>query len=300
MKLKEIIPSYRDLMGVKAVYGRSPGPEGVMAFGSHGNDPNERSYYSHGESVARRALTTPYFITIGGGERVLPEYDGRVLALVRASPVYGRTEAFVRMEETRKRLEQWPVAIIITEMYTIEGEPLLVEDLGFPDKSILANAFDGVRFVDEQMNLLWERLHEYEVTPRRDISPPPRFYDPGKLTLAWSQYPTISAREGDVRWETTKKLERSSKAAKAAKDRNNASNGGRYVCEGCGLADETRSLFDAHHLHPLAAGPRLSTIDSYAVLCVLCHRWAHYKSTDPLVPLTVPELQSVRTGKVKA
>ncbi len=39
----------------------------------------------------------------------------------------------------RARLEQWPVAIVVSEVYTVVGEPCLIEDLEFPDRRIFTD-----------------------------------------------------------------------------------------------------------------------------------------------------------------
>ncbi|GLS36596.1 hypothetical protein GCM10010869_21870 [Mesorhizobium tianshanense] len=62
---------------------------------------------------------------------------------MRVTGVYGETKAFVRDPDLMTRLAQWPVAVVLSEVYRIEGEPLLIEDLGFADKNILNNAYDG-------------------------------------------------------------------------------------------------------------------------------------------------------------
>lgn len=292
--LKDIVPRFTDLMGVKAVYGRSPGPESVICFGGHGENPQSRAYYSHGRRVAEQAIAKPYFITIGGGTEVQDEFDGRVIELMRATGVYGRTDVFVKTPETLKRLAQWPVSVILTEIYKIEGEPHLINDLHFTNRRILTNAFDGVIFYDDQIEALWEKLKDVEVTRRLEILPPPGFKDPGKVSFQWTLYPKITAEEGKRILKECMILERKSVAAKAAKKNNWDAHGGKYSCEGCDLTDETSGLFDAHHLQPLATGPRTTTPESFAVLCALCHRWAHYKADNILSPLPITELRKIR------
>ena len=295
-KLKDIVPHFTDLMGVKAVYGRSPGPESVICFGGRGTKPNDSAYFSQGRSVAERAIEKPYFITIGGGAEVQEPFDGHVIELVRATGVYGRTDVFVKTPATLKRLQQWPVSVVLTEVYRIEGEPRLIEDLKFTDKKILTYAYDGVVFYDEHVEALWEALKDFAVIRRWDIQPPPGFRDPHKLYFRLKLYPQVSVEEGKKILKECLVLERNSAAAKAAKDRNRDANRGKYICEGCDLSDEERGLFDAHHLQPLAIGPRISTIDSYAVLCALCHRWAHFKADDKLSPLPIAGLRKLRLG----
>jgi len=45
--------------------------------------------------------------------------------------------------------------------------------------------------------------------------------------------------------------------------------------DSCNFADAAGSMFDAHHLRPLAVGARESRLDDLVVLCPTCHGWAH-------------------------
>ncbi|MBG1230900.1 HNH endonuclease [Aestuariivirga litoralis] len=291
MKLKDLVSTVDQLMGAKAVYGPSLGPEAVMCFGAVGIDPNKSSYFSHAETVAKKALERPYFVTVGGGHDVQAGYRGRAIEVVKATGCFGKTEAFVKTPATYRRLMQWPAAIVLTEVYEIVGMPRLVDDLGLDDMRILTFAFDGVVFHDDRMKELWDALDQCELRRRWDMAPPAFFRDPGKLDRSYTLYPQISEEEGKRRAKETTVLERSSKAALAAKARNLTQNGGKYTCEACAYADEVRGMFDAHHLQPLATGPRISTIDSYAILCPRCHRMAHRKAEKPEVPLAMAELK---------
>jgi hypothetical protein len=190
-----------------------------------------------------------------------------VLELVRVTGVFGETKAFVRDPDLMGRLAQWPVAVVLSEVYRIEGEPLLIKDLGFADKNILNNAYDGVRRDETYMAQLWEALRNHEVTRRWDVLPLPGFRD---------------------------QAERDPALAKAVKALNRARNGGRIVCEGCDFSDESGALFDAHHRDPLGKGPRWSKPESFAVLCPTCHRWCHCKAVDVLQPLAIPVLRAAR------
>jgi predicted HNH restriction endonuclease len=59
---------------------------------------------------------------------------------------------------------------------------------------------------------------------------------------------------------------------------------GKLKCDDCGFDAQAkaisvgvapRSLLDVHHLHPLAEGSRLNTINDFRLLCPTCHRVAH-------------------------
>ncbi|MGE3907098.1 MAG: HNH endonuclease [Reyranellaceae bacterium] len=282
-------------MGVKAVWGRSSEP--VMCFGSRGNPAaKDRLYFSQARNTAEKALTSPYLVTIGGGEHVTPGLRGKAIELVRVTGAYGETRGIVRDPDVLSRLSQWPVAVVLSEIYQIEGEPDLIGDLGFPDRTILLNAFDGVRRDDEQIKLLWNAMAKRPVIRRRDVPPLPHFRDPQKVILIGSSYSkvVISASEGEKTWRHMRIAERNSALAHAVKDTNRSANSGVIVCEACALTDANASVFDAHHLEPLQAGVRESRIDDFAVLCPTCHRLAHVKAVDPLQPLSISELTKLR------
>ncbi|MFZ1884725.1 MAG: hypothetical protein WAU53_14260 [Rhodoplanes sp.] len=169
-RFEDVTGSLDAIMGVKAVWGRSSAP--VMCFGSRGDlRQKDRAHFMLARNVAENAIARPYLVTIGGGEYVAPELRGRTLELVKVTGVYGETKAFVRDLMLLERLSQWPVATVLSEVYKIEGEPLLIDDLGLPDRRILANAYDGVLRDDDRMALLWSALRSREVQRRWDITP---------------------------------------------------------------------------------------------------------------------------------
>lgn len=292
LKLNDIVSSVDMLMGVKAVWGHSV--EGVMCFGARGSG---EAFYSTGRKVAEQAQTRPYFFAIGGGANVPAPLRGRVLELVKATGVYGLTTAFVQDELFRLKLEQWPVSVAISEVYSIEGEPLLIEDLGFPDRSILTNVFDRVARDEVKLSQLWRKLKNWPIKKRHDVSFLPAFRDPGKVLKCVSSYPKIDIRseEGKRLWALSRAAERDRKLARAAKAKNKEKNKGLLICEACEYADLADAMFDAHHLSPLAAGVRKSSVDDLAVLCPTCHRYAHAKAGDPLTPLSVGDVGRART-----
>lgn len=294
---KDVVNAPDQLMGVKAVWGRSK--EAVMCFGSRGNPVlKDRGHFSQARTTAERALIQPYFLTLGGGEQVQDALRGRVLELVRATGVYGETTAFVRDDDLRSRLAQWPVAIVVSEVYSVRGEPRLVEDLGFPDRRILANAYDTVIRDEVQINRLWDALKDWKVERRWDVAPPPSFRDPGKVQMCGAMYPKLDSKstEGKRIWTLSQEIERDSKLKCAAKALNREKNGGTLVCEACGFSDPLEAMFDAHHQQPLAAGVRESRVDDLVVLCPTCHRWAHAKADDKLSPIPVQDIARLMSG----
>jgi hypothetical protein len=95
--------------------------------------------------------------------------------------------------------------------------------------------------------------------------------------------------EGEATWQMQRKVERNSRIAKAALAKNAEMHGGVHVCEACGFQHSDRAMFDAHHPHPIAAGPRMTQAYSLIVLCPLCHRRAH-RSTNRMLPYKLEEL----------
>lgn len=291
LKFSEVVSSANDLMGVKAVWGRSE--ESVMCFGSRGDaTKKDKGHYSQARITAEKAQQQPYFVTIGGGKHVPEELRGRAIELVRTTGAYGETTAFVAGASLRKRLEQWPVAVVLSEVYAIDGEPLLIDELGFKDMNILANAYDRVMRYTDEIQALWNALKDRSVTRRWEVQAPFGFRDPGAVKLIGTFYPKLNFKssEGKKVWKLSKETERDPILKQEVKARNRAKNGGVLCCEACGFSDASDGMFDAHHLQPLAAGVRESRADDLAVLCPTCHRWAHVKAPDLLSPLTVSDV----------
>ncbi|QUD86237.1 HNH endonuclease [Phenylobacterium montanum] len=289
----EVVGSPDNLMGVKAVWGKSSAP--VMCFGSRG-DPSAKDtlHFSLAHNVAKKSISQPFMVTIGGGEQVTADLRGRVLELVRVSGAYGETAAFVSDPELSERLAQWPVAVVLTEVYAIEDDPDLIEDLGFPDRRILANAYDGVKRNDADIDRLWAALKDRRLALRHDVPALPGFADPGKVVQVSTLFPKVKATEGERRYKAALQIERSGDLAREAKRANRERNGGVLVCEACDFSDEKSALFDAHHVEPLALGVRETTISHLAILCPTCHRWAHHKALHVTAPLTVSEVRAAR------
>lgn len=291
----EVVPSPDLLMGVKAVWGESRAP--IMCFGSRGDasdSPNK--HFQAAKSVADRAAITPFMVTLGGGRKVPSALDGRVVEVVRATGVWGDTKSFVGGTEVYPDLEEWPVAVVLTEVYRVIGTPHLNSDLDFPDRDILTNAFDGVIRRQAHIEALWTALQDYELEQRRDLLVLANFFDPGKVVRVGTLYPkvTFASSEGKEIWKTTKARERDLRLRKAALDQNRQRNGGLLACEACDFSDSRSALFDAHHMTPLAVGLRVSRVDDLAVLCPTCHRIAHFIVEDRLSPLSPAAVRALR------
>ena len=294
IRFADVVPSPAALMGVKAVWGKSNEP--VMCFGSRGDaKAKDRGHFQQARLTAEKAIERPFLLTIGGGEQVTADFRGRVLELVRVSGAYGETSALVHDPILRERLAQWPVAVMLTEVYRVVGDPHLIEDLGFPDRRVLENAYDSVRSNDEDIAALWAALKDWPVELRLDVLPPTDFRDPGKPQLCGSLYPKLTATEGKRRYRLAREAERHGALPKEAKRLNRERNGGLLVCEACDFTDEDGKLFDAHHLFPVAAGERETHVGHLAILCPTCHRWAHAKGASIYEPVPVERVRAARS-----
>ncbi len=271
-----------------------------MCFGPRGN-PNlkDKSYYSQARRTAEMAMSRPFFITIGGGKNVPRELDGRILELVKSTGVYGETSVFVKDRVVLDYLRQWPVAVVMSEIYQFLGEPHFINDLYFGDRTILTNAYDGVIRDEEQIETLWNKLRDWRIARRWEVRVPPGFYNPGEVQLCGSRYPQLqfTSVEGKRLWKQSLKIERDSRLRRQVIALNRSQNSGLIVCESCGFSDKVSGMFDAHHLHPLAIGERESRIEDLAVLCPTCHRWAHTKANDKLDPISAEEVSRQRAAE---
>ena len=74
--MQEVAGNVDQLMGVKAVWGRSSEP--VMCFGSRGNAAaRDPAHFTQARNTASKAINRPYMITVGGGEQVPDSLRGR-------------------------------------------------------------------------------------------------------------------------------------------------------------------------------------------------------------------------------
>jgi 5-methylcytosine-specific restriction protein A len=230
-------------------------------------------------------------LTIGGGERVSSNVEGRVLNLARVSCVYGPTSLFVAEPSEVARLAQWPVAVVLHDVWRVEGLPHLVSDLRMPDRKVLAGAQDGVVRPEGKIEPLWDALRDtsLELVP---LPLPANFYDPGKPTLSISKRPVLKtgagSDEGERVWRLQKLAERDPRVSRDAKLLN-AEKFGRLTCEACDFSHSDFGMFDAHHPTPLAIGFRTTLPEHLEILCPTCHRRAHRE--DRLSPLSVRMLR---------
>ena len=273
-RLQDILSGPDVLMGVKAVFGMISSH--VLCFA---------------EGAARRAVTQPFVIAIGGGKEVREGMAGRVVNVARTAPVYGPTSVLVTDPNEVRRLAQWPVAIALHDVWRFIGAPHLVEDLGFPDRTILAGAQDGIVRPGGAIERLWDALKEWPIEP--EVLPlPGNFFDSGKPVRVDAKLPSIplsaAAEEGERVWKLQLRTERDPKVSKEAK-RLCMVRHGAMICQACDFTHSDSAMFDAHHPTPLAVGKRTTLPEHLQILCPTCHRRAHRKAR--LDPYTLPELR---------
>lgn len=242
--------------------------------------------------VARRSVTKPYIIAIGGGRQVRDGFRGRVVNIARAGTVYGDTATLLDDPVEIQRLVRWPVAITLHDVWRLRGDPLMIEDLGMPDRLVLEGAVDGVVRHDARVEALWEALADWPID-LASLPQPANFFDTGVPVLATNgRRPLIDggvgSNEGKRVWKTQLAIERRSEISRAAK-RLSADRHGTPICAACEFAHTDFGMFDAHHPNPLSAGERQTLAEHLIVLCPTCHRRAHRK--DKLVPYTLAELR---------
>lgn len=100
--------------------------------------------------------------------------------------------------------------------------------------------------------------------------------------------------EGNRKISVQEVIERNPRISKIVKSENMRRNRGVILCEACGFENADPSVFDAHHIHPIAAGLRKTRIEDLAVLCPTCHRLAHRKGINPFSPVPVNDIKKYR------
>lgn len=287
MIFRDVVPDPSLVMGVKAVFG--PMRSHILCFGARG-EPAEQRYFSVPRSAANRSRESPFIIAIGGGAGVRENLGGRVLNLAKASMVYGATKVLAEPEEAT-RLAQWPVASVMNDVWKFEGFPHLVDDLGLPDRTVLAAAMDGVVRPTEKIEQLWQALADWPVS-LESLTLPANFVDAAEPTLVTKRLPTVrggmASEEGKKIWAMQLQVERDGRLARRAKQLNIE----KYeisTCEACVFNHPDSGMFDAHHPTPLAVGTRTTLAEHLIVLCPTCHRRAH--RIDKLVPQTLLQIR---------
>lgn len=284
-KLSDVVESPKRLLGLKAVWGPTLHP--VISFG--GNE--DEIAYKRLRTWAQRAheKAAPFVILIGGGSEADANATGRVLEIIELGNTIGRTTLFTNDEA----LARWPYSIFLRSVWTATGWPRLVEDLGFPDRSILTGSMDGIVRPDG-IDELWERVRDHDLV-RGTLPVVPNFVDGDKVVIASTFLPksTLSGEEGKRRYRVAREAERDPTLAKEAKRLNAESNNGRCVCEACRFSDTSTALFDAHHTNPIYVGVRKTVVSDLAVLCPTCHRIAHVMAARMWLPLAVAEIREL-------
>ena len=287
MQFSELVTSPDLLMGAKAVFGDISSH--VMCFGARGEMHTKRRY-SVAAGAANRATERPFILAVGGGSRVRDNLHGCVLNVVRASTRYGETAAFVPDKEA-ERLAQWPVGLLLHDVWAIDGFPHQIRDLGLPDLRLLAGAQDGIVRPEPRISELWEALSSLELTLQA-LPPPTNMFDDGVPIRVARRRSLFNFKtheeEGRRLWKLQLSTERDRILSQVAKDLNTAKHG-QPTCEACSYSTPDREMFDAHHPVPLCAGKRTTHAQDLVILCPTCHRRAHRKSQ--LDPYDIDELR---------
>lgn len=288
--VREILTTPDLIMGCKAVFGTVSSH--VLCFAGRGAPTSPKRYYMLPAGAARRAVTQPYIIAIGGGAQVRDGLKGCVVNIARAGTVYGDTATLLDDPVEVQRLARWPVAIALQDVWQVRGNPRLIEDLGMPDRLVLEGAVDGIVRHDDRVVALWKALADWPLD-LASLPQPANFFDSGVPTLATGgQRPVVGggvgSKEGKRIWKVQLAIERRPELAHAAKMLS-ADRHGIPTCAACEFAQADFGMFDAHHPNPLATGERQTLPEHLIVLCPTCHRRAHRK--DPLIPFTLLELR---------
>ena len=288
MIFKDIVPDPKLLMGAKAVFG--PFRSHLLCFGARGT-LDQNSYFSKPRKAAEKSIEAPFILAIGGGQRVRDNLGGKVLNIGKASFDYGLTADLAEPEEA-KRLQQWPVVLVMNDVWEFDGYPHLIDDMKMPDKRVLEAAMDGIVRHDDRIKRLWEALADWPMI-LQNLPLPSNFVPSSKPTLFSKTKSTrsvdITSEEGQRVWKLQCAVERNRKVTDAAKLLNIAEHG-ISTCESCNFADADTGMYDAHHPTPLAAGVRTTLPEHLVILCPTCHRRAHRK--DRLNPYTLGELRA--------
>lgn len=284
-KLCDVVESPERLLGVKAVWGPTLHP--IISFGGD----EDKIAYKRLRTWAQRAhkKEAPFVLLIGGGSEADADATGRVLEVIELGNTIGRTSLFTNDEA----LARWPYSIFLRSIWTAAGWPRLVEDLGFPDRTILSGSMDGI-VRPEGIDSLWERLRDHDLI-RGTLPVVPNFVDGDKVVIAskFLPKPTLGSEEGARRYRAALEAERDPALAREAKRQNAERNNGQCVCEACGCSNTSTALFDVHHCNPVYAGIRKTVVSDLAVLCPTCHRIAHVMAEKKWLPLPVAEIREL-------
>ena len=288
--IRDIVSDPDRIMGCKAVFGTISSH--VLCFAGRGDAASPNRHYMLPAGAARRAMTRPFVIAIGGGAQVRQGFRGRVLNIAHMSTVYGDTATLLDDEKEIERLARWPVAVALHDVWRLDGDPLLIEDLGMPDRRVLEGAVDGIVRHDERIAMLWEKIADWPINLAA-LPQPANFVDTGVPTLRRDGdrgeiVGGIKSEEGRRIWTLQLNIERDRGKGNEAK-RLSAARHGRPTCEACGFGHDDFGMLDAHHPNPLASGIRQTLAEHLVILCPTCHRRAHRK--DKLAPYTLAEVR---------
>ncbi len=196
-------------------------------------------------------------------------------------------------------LNRWSVNFQIVESYEIEGRPRIADILSAEAKQRLINhpaiyprpltdadrrAFADLRLVPRDLATSRGNKHRRPVSREIKIDVVVESEIEEQVAAHIHEDLKQSADEGMLTEQSLAVRKRDAELANAfARQRERE---GGLFCDRCGFrakdaaclagfAIEPRSLFDVHHLNPIAAGHRRTTMADFALLCPTCHRIEH-------------------------
>ena len=184
----------------------------MLCFASRGDQSKPNQFYMLPGGAAKRAVTQPWAIAIGGGKQVREGFGGRVLNLVRVATVYGDTATLLDDQTEIQRLARWPVAVGLHDVWRLHGDPSLIDDLGMPDRRVLERAVDGIIRHHDRIRLLWEKIADWPIE-LATLPQPANLFDSGvpRLIRGGERPITIggvASEEGRRVWTLQLEIER--------------------------------------------------------------------------------------------
>lgn len=222
---------------------------------------------------------------------------GRLVAVHRIDsnqPVHGRAAmGSARYDQMQKRWARpdqpwrWAVRFVIVQSWRIVDRPLARDVLG---DALYAHIFQhpagALRPLDDDARAAIADLMVEEVATVATPAVEGKLIEMARIDNMerFRKADAITAEDGliiaDLR-EACEGMKRERMREIAWRDRRIIAQKKRSVpaiCEACGYkppGDAGFQCLDVHHLHPISAGVRMTTLADLAVLCPTCHREVH-------------------------
>jgi hypothetical protein len=188
----------------------------------------------NGNTAASMAMTTSRFSSnmCQRGSGPAGNHLFREVGHTGSNGGMSETKAFVRDPDLLARLAQWPVAVVLSEVYRIEGEPLLMTIWAFRIEPFSPIPMTASFATISACNISGNRFVIVLSHGGGMSSPLPGFYDPGKVQMYGSSYPRVpaSSSEGKRIWKEMQIKERDRTLFRAVKGQNRARNNGVLIC----------------------------------------------------------------------